>query len=291
MEVGPKLSSAGETMKRMSKLLSSILLCLAALLLLPGTCLAQKAGLVMCAPGSEVSLYSSMITLEIAATLKCGQPVTILGRYDNFFQVRTDKGQTGFLPAESVRFVKAAPGTSAAATRQKGKTATITARNGNGAQPGTAPAPTPPVRVAPASVMLAHQTAVHMKFAQTLSSADAKTGTEVNFEVTQDVVANGYTVIPRGAIGVGEVTQAEPKRRMGRGGKLSVSVKYVQLGNKEQVPLHLVQEGQSADQKVGKVVPFMKGKDVTLEKGTEVTAYVSGDVKVKTANLVLASKN
>jgi hypothetical protein len=291
MEVGPKLSSAGETMKLTARLLSFFLLCVAVLLLLPGTCLAQKAGLVMCAPGGEVSLYSSMITLEIAATLKCGEPVTVLGRYDNFYQVRTDKGQSGFLPAESVRFVKGAPGASASATRQKGKQGTASARNGNGAPAQTASAPAPPARMAPASVVLARQTAVHLKFAQTVSSADAKAGAEVNFEVTQDVVANGYTVIPKGAIGVGEVTQVEPKRRMGRGGKLSVSVKYVQLGNKEQVPLHLIQEGQSADQKVGKVVPFMRGKDVTLDKGTEVTAYVVGDVKVKTANLVLAQKN
>jgi len=277
-------------MKRILTSFTFTLVALGVSLLLPRPCLAQKAGLVECAPGGAVSLYSSMITLEIAATLKCGQMVTILGRYDNFFQVRTEKGETGFAAAESIRFIKAAPGASALATRQKGKQGAASARKGNGAtaqaQAGNAPAP--PARAVPAHVVLAHQTPVHLKFAQTVSSADAKAGAEVNFEVTQDVVTNGYTVIPKGAIGVGEVTQAEPKRRMGRGGKLSVSVKYVQLGNKEQVPLHYVQEGPSADQKVGKVVPFMKGKDVTLEKGTEVTAYVSGDVKVKTANLVLA---
>ena len=273
-------------MKRSAKLLSSILLCLAVLLLLPGSCLAQKAGLVECAPGGAVSLYSSMITLEIAATLKCGQVVTILGRYDNFFQVRTEKGENGFAAAESIRFLKTGTGASASASRQKGKAGAASARSGNagGAEVGG----TVQARAIPASVVLARQTPVHLKFAQTVSSADAKAGEEVNFEVMQDVVANGYTVIPKGAVGVGEVTQAEPKRRMGRGGKLSVSAKYVQLGNKEQVALRSVQEGQSGDQKVGKVVPFMKGKDVTLEKGTEVTAYVSGDVKVKTANLVMA---
>jgi hypothetical protein len=284
-------------MKRPFRLLSFLGLSAAAVLLLPRPCLAQKSGLVMCAPGSEATLYSSMVTLEIAATLKCGEPVAILGRYDNFFQVRTDKGQTGFIPAETVRFVKAAPAKSAAGSSSAPLTTlsvkskgTKAAANGRKDNTPVAAEAKPAPRAIPATVTLANQTPVYLKVGRTISSADAKAGEEVKFEVTNDVVASGYTVIPKGAVAVGEVTQAEPKRRMGRSGKLSVSAKYVQLGNGEKVTLRSFEEQKSADQKVGKVVPFMKGKDITIEEGALVTAFVNGDVKVKTANL-RAAKN
>jgi hypothetical protein len=282
-------------MKRPLRLLSVMGFSAAALLLLPRPCLAQKSGLVMCAPGSEATLYSSMVTLEIAATLKCGEPVAILGRYDNFFQVRTDKGQTGFIPAETVRFVKAAAKSAAGTTSAplttlsvKNKTKTAAGARKETTPPAAEAKPAP--RPVPTSVTLANQTPVYLKVGRTISSADAKAGEEVKFEVTNDVVASGYTVIPKGAVAVGEVTQAEPKRRMGRSGKLSVSAKYVQLGNGEKVTLRSFEEQKSTDQKVGKVVPFMKGKDITIEEGALVTAFVNGDVKVKTANL-RAAKN
>src|SRR4051794_27348430 len=114
MEAGPKLSSTGETMKPSlaKRILTSIaymLVCFGTLLVFPRPSFAQKIGQVACAQrDDQVSLYTSMVTLEIRATLKCGQQVQVLNRYDNFFQVRTDSGQTGFVPVESIRFVKSA---------------------------------------------------------------------------------------------------------------------------------------------------------------------------------------
>src|SRR2546423_10681036 len=156
-------------MKRTFGLFFSTLVCFAMTLLLPGTCLAQKAGLVECAPGGVVSLYSSMITLEIAATLKCGQVVTILGRYDNFFQVRTEKGENGFAAAESIRFLKTGTGASSSASRQKGKAGAASARGGNAA--GAEVGGTVQARAITAGGGVGGQTARHLKIAQTGSSA------------------------------------------------------------------------------------------------------------------------
>src|SRR6266852_4855884 len=80
---------------------------LASLLLFPLVANAQKAGLITCARTEAYAyLYSSVTTMEISTTLKCGQAVRILDRSDNFVHVRTENGDDGFVPLSSVTFVK-----------------------------------------------------------------------------------------------------------------------------------------------------------------------------------------
>jgi hypothetical protein len=251
-------------------------LALALGLLLPLVCQAQQAAQVECSrQDGFIYLYSSVTTLEIGGKLKCGQQVRVLARYDTFLQVRTEDGQTGFVPASTVRYVKATP-EAKASTRSKGKQVSAAAHKEE-----SAPAP-------PREITLTNQTPVRVKLGRSVSSASAHSGEEVNFEVVQDVVVSGLIVIPKGAPAVGVVTEAEPKRRMGRGGKLSISVNYVRLGENQKVALHSYQDDKGADQKVGMVIPLMHGKDITLAQDTEMTAYVSGDVHVKASGLAAA---
>src|SRR5208282_3646637 len=73
------------------------------LFLAPAISRAQSIGQVVCErPGSSVSLYSSMVTLEVLEDLPCGQQVEVIGRYDNYFGVRTLKGQIGYLPLDAL---------------------------------------------------------------------------------------------------------------------------------------------------------------------------------------------
>src|SRR5258708_36100134 len=83
-------------MKRSAKLLAFVIC-----LLLPCICSAQRsgskpvagqpqAGQIHCAHGEGYAyLYSSMATMEIGTTLKCGQSLSILDRSDNFLRVPT----------------------------------------------------------------------------------------------------------------------------------------------------------------------------------------------------------
>jgi hypothetical protein len=253
------------------------LLALVFLVLSPAVCDAQQVAQVQCAHGSGyVYLYSSITTLEIGATLKCGQQLKIVGRYDNFLEVRTEIGEAGFVSTADVRVVRATPGSSAAAARNKKQPSAkdVSAKAENSSKPAPAP-----------EIILPNQTAVHFKLQKSLSSATAHVGDEVNFEVTQDVVIRGVTVIHKGAAAVGTVTEAEPKRRMGRGGKLSVRITFVKVGT-QKVPLQASsQEDKAADQKVGKVVPFMHGKDITLTEDADITGFVSGDIRLKASDL------
>src|SRR5258706_8531236 len=70
-------------------------------------------------------------------------------------------------------------------------------------------------------------TPVKLRTSRTVSSADAHTGDTVDFEVLEDVFVKDVLVVPKGGIAWGTVTDAQPKRRMARGGKLDVNIDSV----------------------------------------------------------------
>jgi hypothetical protein len=146
-------------------------------------------------------------------------------------------------------------------------------------------------------------TAIKMRLAETISSADAKTGQQIPFEVTEEVQVQGVTVIPKGAQALATVTDAQSRKRMGRGGKLDVNIDSTRLADGEKVQLRAVKDGKGGGHvgaMTGAMVAtaivffpaaplflFMKGKDVTIPKGTEVTAFVQGDMKLEMAKFVV----
>lgn len=139
-------------------------------------------------------------------------------------------------------------------------------------------------------------TPVRIRLNRNLSSADARVGDSVDFEVLEDVKVNETLVIARGCVALGTVTEAVPKRRMARGGKLDVNIDSLRLVDDEKVPLRAVKEtkgGGHSGAMTGGIVAtsivffpaaplflFMHGKDITIPKGTEITAYIAADVKL-----------
>src|SRR5262245_21593858 len=92
------------------------------------------------------------------------------------------------------------------------------------------PAPAPTQTLKPALEFgLQDGTPVRMRIARNLSSADAKIGETVDFEVLDDVKFGETVIIPRGGIAWATVTEAQPKRRMGRAGKLNVNIDNVRI--------------------------------------------------------------
>jgi PEGA domain len=159
-------------------------------------------------------------------------------------------------------------------------------------QPG--PAQTPSIPPSPNTLL--DGTVVKLRLAETISSSNAKVGQQVPFEVTEDVMLQGVTVLPKGAQALASVTDANPKKSMGRGGKLNVNVDSARLADGEKVQLRAVQDnkgGGHVGAMTGAMVAtsivffpaaplflFIHGKDVTIPKGTEVTAFVEGDMKL-----------
>ncbi len=145
-------------------------------------------------------------------------------------------------------------------------------------------------------------TPVKLRLSQTISSAEAKVGQEIPFEVVEDLSVDQVVVLPKGATAIASVTAAQSKRSMGRGGKLDVTISYARLKDNEKVALRASQENKGGGHigaMTGAMVAtsivffpaaplflFIKGKDVTIPQGTEVTAFVEGDMHLDMANFV-----
>jgi hypothetical protein len=132
-------------------------------------------------------------------------------------------------------------------------------------------------------------TPVRLRLNRTVSSASAHVGETVDFEVTEPVINQNYVVIAKGAVVLGRVTKVETKRRFGRAGALELSIDSVRLPDGGTILLRATPEKGEGEMSGGRkaatiaaspVLIWVKGKNVTFEKGTETTAYVSGDARL-----------
>jgi hypothetical protein len=134
------------------------------------------------------------------------------------------------------------------------------------------------------SIEIPEGTKVRCRLEQTLSSATAEQGQEVQLSVTEDVKNGSKIVIAQGATVIGTIVTAQGKRMMGRTGKLDFSIDRVRAVDDEFVPLrYTVQKREGGSHAVTSGVltagvavlfwsaaPFMlliKGKDVQINKG------------------------
>ena len=134
------------------------------------------------------------------------------------------------------------------------------------AQQTPAPAAPPP----PHTIL--DGTPIKLRLSQTMSSADAKAGQEVPFEVLEDLQVDGVIVLPKGAAAIGIVTDASPKKSLGHGGKLDIALNYARLVDQEKLALRAAKDSDG-----GKFL-FVRGKEITIPEGTEVIAFVAGDM-------------
>ena len=147
-------------------------------------------------------------------------------------------------------------------------------------------------------------TPVKLRLSQTISSADAKVGQEIPFEVVEEIKVDNVVVLPKGATAIGTVTECNAKKSMGRAGKLNMNISYARLADQEKVALRATQDnkgGGHVGAMTGAMVAtavvffpaaplflFIKGKDITIPQGTEITAFVEGDMHLNMANFAPA---
>ncbi|HWT02567.1 MAG TPA: PEGA domain-containing protein [Pyrinomonadaceae bacterium] len=147
--------------------------------------------------------------------------------------------------------------------------------------------------------VLAEDTPVRLRLAQTISSGTSKVNDKVDFEVVEDVKVGDLVVIPQGGTAIATVTEAKPKKSFGRSGKLNVNIDYVRLTNGDKAPLRAVKGGSGGSRTgvmTGAVVAtaivffpaaplffFIKGKNIVIPKGTEITGYIAADTPINSA--------
>jgi len=154
--------------------------------------------------------------------------------------------------------------------------------------------PVAPVVKQPLAFGLEDATPVKLRINRNISSGDAQVNETVDFEVLEDVKVHDVVVIPRGGMAWATVTEAQPKRRMGRAGKLNINIDNVRLTSGEKVALRAVKDVKGGGHQgaiTGAIVAtsivffpaaplflLVHGKDITIPKGTEITAYINGDI-------------
>jgi hypothetical protein len=180
----------------------------------------------------------------------------------------------------------------------------------------TPPAPAPATIIAPAVAavpvakgisVVPDGTEVDLKLAETISSARAMVGQRIRFRVAKDVVVNGYVVIADGALAIGTITKADPKKWAGRSGKLEMSLQDVTAIDGTKIDL-TGSRGGSGDSHVGRMVTgivitsiftlggsalflLMHGKDLVIPEGSGATTFTIGNANVVSSQLVVAPVN
>ena len=142
-------------------------------------------------------------------------------------------------------------------------------------------------------------TPVTLRISQTVSSAEAHVNDRIEFEVMEEVRVADTVIIPKGGIAWGMVTEAQHKRRLGRGGKLEIVMNSVRLADGETAPLRATKEAQGGGHQgvmtagiiatglifwpVAPAFLFIHGKDITIPKGTEVPTFINGNFALDVA--------
>jgi len=160
---------------------------------------------------------------------------------------------------------------------------------------------------APAGLVLPSGTPVELQSVQTISSARAHKGDRVDFVVAKDVQAAGFTIIGAGARAQGSIIGVKGKRPLGMGGDLIIKLDSVELATGDSVALVARKEfkGKSHTIRMGVAMAITaaiylpaapafvlsRGRDSTVLKGTELTAYTRTDSPVEISGLPPAREN
>jgi hypothetical protein len=150
-------------------------------------------------------------------------------------------------------------------------------------------------------------TRVAVRLSEPLSSATAKSGDIITFEVLENLVIDGDVVIKAGTPARGTVVEAAEKRRMGRAGKLAYTLTETTSVDRQVIKLRASQDKKGDSHVTSTVVttaavavfvpvaaPFFllrKGKDITIPEGTRVDAFIDGEHVVRLTQETVASND
>lgn len=146
--------------------------------------------------------------------------------------------------------------------------------------------------------VLPRNTVVRVAVNNDLSSKTSRAGETFVLTVVQDVTAGGQTVIPRGTPARGEITSLTTKGMLGKSGKMTIELRFVDLGSRA-IPISgsYLQEGEGGTiATVGTAVlagPFaflVTGKSALIPRGRELEGRTTEDVPLKATSDVTAVK-
>jgi hypothetical protein len=153
----------------------------------------------------------------------------------------------------------------------------------------------------PSGGILQDGTPIKLRLLNPLNSRTAKPSDEIQFEVVNHLVVGGVIVLRRGSAATGVVTEAEGSKTMGRAGKLSFTVMDIELRNGIKIPVRAFHRTSGENRTADIVVPMLvapmvaapffllvHGTNTVFPRGTEINAYVNGDLRLELGGFDLA---
>ncbi|MBI1352867.1 MAG: PEGA domain-containing protein [Acidobacteria bacterium] len=147
-------------------------------------------------------------------------------------------------------------------------------------------------------VQIASGTPLSLRFTSTVSSAQARQGQIVPFEVTRALRVDGVTVIPSGSEGWGVVSAVAPPGRLRRDGSLEIELQGVCLADGSAMGLRAAAQGaapaptrdEGEDDRMYvlpalPVMMFLYGDAVTVPAGQEVHAELAESRRLSSMDL------
>jgi hypothetical protein len=174
--------------------------------------------------------------------------------------------------------------------------------------PAVADAPMPPpppaagrddMRATVDPVTVADGTPVKIALTDQLASNTAHAGDRFQFRSLDDVAVDSWVVIPRGSLGEGEVTQAEPAGSNGHPGKIKLQFDWIYGADNLKIRLSDVPDANHGDGEKGAASTatiasyvllgpiglfahnFVHGKDAIVTADQEIKVYVAQTVHVR----------
>jgi hypothetical protein len=155
--------------------------------------------------------------------------------------------------------------------------------------------------------ILQRGTAVTLQFAETISSATVRKNDRLDFIVSKDVMLKGAAAIPAGTLAQGSVIEVKRKRPLGMGGEIIIKVGSVVLTTGQRIELvarndfkgqsHTIRMavemalGAAVYMPVAPVFLLSRGRDRTVLKGTEVTAFTNKDFPIEVPDIPAARES
>lgn len=147
------------------------------------------------------------------------------------------------------------------------------------------PVPSPIAPADLAAILVKRDTPIELMATKEVSTADVSPGTRFKLRVNRPVTVGEKIVIPVGASAYGEVITAEDSGGLGKSGRMTARLLYVQLGNAE-IPL----DGQTSAKGTGAGSAgvatlftglaglFHRGNNAKIKAGELLSGFIAEDV-------------
>lgn len=150
--------------------------------------------------------------------------------------------------------------------------------------PAMPTAPNPMVSTAPGAILLPEGTPIRLMILREINTHGAKLGDRFKLRVDEPVFINGLPAVPVGATAWGEISMVEQNGAVGKGGKLSARLLYLDLPT-GRIPLRGSYSRKGDGNGAGVVLAvigfgipglFMGGDSGRLKAGDTFTGFVAG---------------